>query len=57
LLEWTIDNFKELNPFQETEDIPYVEYLKMQPNGWGHPSDVMMELFVKTELINILKYE
>jgi hypothetical protein len=57
LLEWTIDNFKELNPFQETEDISYHDYLKIQPNGWGHPSDVMMELFVKTELINILKYK
>jgi hypothetical protein len=55
LLEWTIDNFKNANPFQETEDISYDEYLKIQPNGWGHPSNVMMELFVKSELINMLK--
>lgn len=54
LLEWTLDNYGTLNPFQETTDITMDEYLLQQPNGWGHPSNVMMDKFVKEELIKML---
>lgn len=54
LLEWTIDNHEELPVFQESEDMTYDEYLKIQSNGWGHPSPKMMEKFVKEELLPIL---
>ena len=55
LLEWTIDNRINGVPiFQESEKMSYDEYLKIQPNGWGHPSTEMMEIFVKTELNSFL---
>jgi hypothetical protein len=54
LLEWTIDNHEDLPIFQESEDMAYDEYLKIQSNGWGHPSPKMMEKFVKEELLPIL---
>lgn len=55
LLEWAIDNRNdEKYPlFQEYyghEVDNYDDYLKVQSNGWGHPSAEMMELFIKTEL-------
>lgn len=56
LLEWTIDNHNDESPFQESNGKSYKEYLKIQPNGWGHPSNKMMEKFVKKELIKVLKY-
>jgi len=53
LLEWTIDNrIDGVDFFQESKNISYEEYLKHQPNGWGHPSSQMMEKFVKEELIS-----
>jgi hypothetical protein len=54
LLEWTLDNYEDINPFQETKDISFEEYLKEQPNGWGHPSPQMMEKFVKEELMPLI---
>jgi hypothetical protein len=56
LLEWTIDNHNSDFPFQESNGMDYTEYLKIQPNGWGHPSSKMMEKFVKTELLKTIKY-
>jgi hypothetical protein len=56
LLEWTIDNHDNDFPFQESNGMNYAEYLKIQPNGWGHPSSKMMEKFVKTELLKTIKY-
>jgi len=56
LLEWTIDNSGNIPPFQESDKV-YSEYLKEQSNGWGHPSEKMMERFVKEELLNVLQYE
>ena len=57
LLEWCIDNRTDDVPvFQEfawDEVKTYDEYLKIQPNGWGHPSPEMMEKFVKEELIKL----
>ena len=41
--------------FQESPNITYEEYLKVQENGWGHPSEPMMEKFIKEEFIKILK--
>ncbi len=58
LLEWTIDNKLDNIPvFQEFffDNVwSYDEYLKIQPNGWGHPSSDMMEKFVDEELIKFL---
>lgn len=58
LLEWAIDNRRDDIPvFQEFmwDGVKtYDEYLKIQSNGWGHPSREMMEIFVKTELIPML---
>ena len=59
LLEWSIDNrnddeyplFQEYIPHNVTR---YEDYLAGQPNGWGHPSPEIMEIFVKTELKNWL---
>jgi len=61
LLEWTIDNRNdEKYPlFQEYighEVSTYEDYLKVQSNGWGHPSAQMMEKFVKEELLNLIGY-
>jgi hypothetical protein len=56
LLEWTIDNHNDISPFQESNGKTYEEYLKIQDNGWGHPSNKMMEKFVKTELLKTIKY-
>jgi hypothetical protein len=59
LLEWTID--------KRTDDVPvfqeftfnqvnsYDEYIKIQPNGWGHPSSEMMHRWIKEEFINIFE--
>lgn len=56
LLEWTIDNrINGVDVFQESPNITYEEYLKVQENGWGHPSEPMMEKFIKEEFIKILK--
>ena len=59
LLEWSIDNRNNNIPlFQEFEwdrVETYEEYLKIQSNGWGHPSPQMMERFVKEELMPIFK--
>ena len=56
LLEWTIDNRMDgVDVFQESPNMTYEEYLKQQPNGWGHPSEPMMEKFIKEEFIKILK--
>lgn len=55
LLEWTIDNCETISPFQESAELSYTDYLKIQPNGWGHPSSKMMELFVKEELLPFMK--
>ena len=57
LLEWTIDNrINGVDVFQEISNITYEEYLKVQENGWGgHPSEPMMEKFIKEEFIKILK--
>jgi hypothetical protein len=54
-LEWTIDNHNGESPFQESNGNTYEEYLKIQHNGWGHPSPKMMERFVKEELLNLIK--
>jgi len=59
LLEWAIDNRNdnEYPLFQEyygDNVSTYEEYLKVQPNGWGHPSSEIMQKFVKEELIKIL---
>ncbi len=36
LLEWTIDNrINGVDVFQESSNITYEEYLKVQENGWG----------------------
>jgi hypothetical protein len=56
LLEWTIDNHNTTPPFQESNGLTYNEYIKIQPNGWGHPSNQMMEKFVKIELLKLIKY-
>jgi hypothetical protein len=56
LLEWTIDNSDNTPPFQESNKL-YDEYLKETGNGWGHPSPIMMEKFVKEELIKTLNYD
>ena len=59
LLEWTMDNrTDDIQLFQEFvwDNVKtYDEYLKIQPNGWGHPSPQMMEKFVKEEFIKIWK--
>jgi hypothetical protein len=59
LLEWAIDNRSDDIPvFQEfsfNKVNSYDEYLKIQPNGWGHPSSEMMDKWVREEFINILK--
>jgi hypothetical protein len=55
LLEWTIDNHNDISPFQESNGLSYSEYLKIQPNGWGHPSPQMMEKFIKNEFIKLWK--
>ena len=60
LLEWSIDNRDDSKYplFQEYlghEVDNYEDYLKIQSNGWGHPSPQMMEKFVKEELIKIIK--
>lgn len=60
LLEWTLDNKgdESIPLFQEYfhDNVKnYNEYLKIQPNGWGHPSPQMMEIFVEKELINLLQ--
>ena len=56
LLEWTIDNrIDGIDTFQESKNMSYSEYLTIQPNGWGHPSPKMMEIFVKTELLKLIK--
>ena len=57
LLEWSIDNRNDEKYPLFQEYIPhevktYEEYLAGQPNGWGHPSPEIMEIFVKTELKN-----
>jgi hypothetical protein len=62
LLEWAIDNRNDdkYPLFQEylgDNVSTYEEYLKVQPNGWGHPSAQMMEKFVKEELLNLIGYE
>ena len=58
LLEWTIDNrIDTISIFQESGQLSYDDYLKIQSNGWGHPSPEMMEIFVKKELIKLLKNE
>lgn len=62
LLEWAIDNRNDSKYplFQEYHGdnvSTYEEYLKVQSNGWGHPSAQMMEKFVKEELLNLLGYE
>jgi hypothetical protein len=62
LLEWSIDNRndKEFPLFQEylgDEVDNYEDYLKVQSNGWGHPSAQMMQKFVKDELLNLIGYE
>ena len=58
LLEWTIDNrIDNISIFQESGQLSYDDYLKIQSNGWGHPSPEMMEIFVKNELIKLLKNE
>ena len=54
LLEWTYDNYGDLNPYQETVGMDVNDYLKIQPNGWGHPSNEMNEKFVKEELLNFI---
>lgn len=58
LLEWSIDNRNDdIILFQEFEHQnvkKYEEYLKVQPNGWGHPSPQMMEKFIKEKFIKIL---
>lgn len=60
LLEWAIDNVNdEKYPlFQEylgNNVDNYIDYLKIQPNGWGHPSAQLMEIFVKTELVDLIR--
>lgn len=62
LLEWAMDNRNDQKYplFQEYlgDGVDtYDEYLKIQPNGWGHPSPPMMEKFVKEELLNLIDYE
>jgi len=62
LLEWSIDNKndEEYPLFQEyifNKIDNYTDYIKHQPNGWGHPSPQMMEKFVKEELLNLIGYE
>lgn len=55
LLEWTIDNrIDGVDVFQESLNMTYEEYLKIQSNGWGHPSPEMMKKFVKEELLLML---
>jgi hypothetical protein len=54
-LEWTIDNCGDLPIFQESGELPYAEYLKLQSNGWGHPSPQMMEKFVREELMKMIR--
>lgn len=61
LLEWSIDNKndKEYPLFQEYvgDGVDnYEDYLKIQPNGWGHPSPQMMEKFVKEELLKLISF-
>lgn len=56
LLEWSIDNRNDNKYplFQEylNHNVNnYDDYLKIQENGWGHPSSQMMKKFVKEELI------
>jgi hypothetical protein len=58
LLEWSIDNRNdEKYPlFQEyifNNITNYNDYLKEQPNGWGHPSSELMKIWVKDEFIKI----
>jgi hypothetical protein len=55
LLEWTIDNCGDLPIFQESGELPYAEYLKLQSNGWGHPSPQMMEKFVREEIMKMIR--
>jgi hypothetical protein len=60
LLEWSIDNRndEEYPLFQEyvgDRVNNYEDYLKVQPNGWGHPSPQMMKKFIKTEFIKLWK--
>lgn len=59
LLEWTIDNRRNDTPvFQEFawDGVKtYDEYLKIQPNGWGHPSPQMMREFVYNNLVPMIE--
>lgn len=60
LLEWTIDNRNDNIPvFQESAHLQaktFEEYVEKNNNNvWGHPSAEMMEIFVKTELLKLLK--
>ena len=56
LLEWCYDNYGDLNPYQETENMTLKDYFQMQPNKWGHPSNVMNHKFVKEELLKLIGY-
>lgn len=60
LLEWSIDNRDDSTYplFQEyafDNVTNYNDYLKIQPNGWGHPSSELMERFIKEEFVKIWK--
>jgi hypothetical protein len=59
LLEWAIetrnDNIPVFQEFQEFRARTFEEYLKLAGHEWGHPSAEMMEIFVKTELLKLLK--
>lgn len=56
MLEWCYDNYGDLNPYQETENMTVEDYFQMQPNKWGHPSNIMNEKFVKEELLKLIGY-
>jgi hypothetical protein len=59
LLEWAIDSRNNDIPvfqeFQEFNANTFEEYLVAAGHDWGHPSAEMMEIFVKTELLKLLK--
>ena len=59
LLEWAIDNRDDSIPiFQECmhhQIKTYDEFIEKMGGPYGHPSAEMMEIFVKTELLKLLK--
>lgn len=60
LLEWAIDtrddNIPVFQEFDEYKAKTFEEYLYATGgNSWGHPSAEMMEIFVRTELLKLIK--